>query len=491
MSKIVQIKRLADVTAFEAHCAAVGATLPIDAAVDADGPLATPFAFTDGSAGTRTVGNRFTVLPMEGWDGTTDGAPTDLVRRRWERFGRSGAKLVWGGEAVSVEPAGRANPNQLVICPSTIGEIAALRLDLVDAHRDAHGRTDDLVVGLQLTHSGRWSRPLGHHAPRTALCHPTLDAKVGADAQSVFADDELAALVDRYVSAARLAADAGFDFVDIKHCHGYLLHELLAARTRPGRYGGDLDGRLRFLTEVVERVRSACPELAVGVRLSAFDLVPFSGGTDGRGRPVHDPGGWVPFGATADGLSVDLTEVHATLARFVELGIGLVCATAGSPYYNPHIQRPSYFPPSDGYEPPNDPLVDVARQLAATAELTHAHPELAIVGSGYSYLQDFVGQVAQAVVRRGHATSIGLGRMMLSYPDLPADLLAGRELQRRFVCRTFSDCTTAPRHGLVSGCYPLDEAYKVRPERRELAAIKKQIRTQRIANQPNRAGSGQ
>jgi hypothetical protein len=154
-----------------------------------------------------------------------------------------------------------------------------------------------------------------------------------------------------------------------------------------------------------------------------------------------------------------------------------VCVTAGSPYYNPHIQRPAYFPPSDGYAPPNDPLVDVARLLAVTAQLTHEHRDLAVIGSGYSYLQDHLAHVAQAVVRRGDATSVGLGRMVLSYPTLPADVAAGRPLDRRAVCRTFSDCTTAPRHGLVSGCYPLDDGYRDRPERLELAAIKRRTRT--------------
>jgi len=480
VTRIAQIKKIGDLDAFAAHCVSVGAAIPT-ASPDRTGPgpadpLATPFTFTDGSAGSFTVGNRFCVLPMEGWDGTTDGAPTDLVRRRWERFGGSGAKLVWGGEAVAVDPAARANPHQLVIGPDTIDAIAGLRTDLVDTHRDVSGSTDGLVVGLQLTHSGRWSRPLGEAAPLTAHTHPVLDAKVGAGGDRVLSDDDLDALVVRFVDAAALAADAGFDFVDIKHCHGYLLHELLGARRRPGRYGGDLDGRAHFLARVIEGIRGRRPALAIGVRLSAFDLVPFAPGPENRGAPVDGADVPTPFGGSADGLGVDLTEVHAFVDLLAEWGVGLVCVTGGSPYYNPHIQRPAYFPPSDGYAPPNDPLVDVARHLAVTAELTHAHPEVAFVGSGYSYLQDFVAPVARAVIAAGDATSIGLGRMMLSYPDLPRDVLAGDVADRRRICRTFSDCTTAPRHGMVSGCYPLDGFYKQRPERRELAKVKKQIR---------------
>ncbi|MCB1259718.1 MAG: NADH:flavin oxidoreductase, partial [Acidimicrobiales bacterium] len=449
---MVQVKRLISPDDLRARCAALGIDLPIDEAVEPGGPLAQQLTVTDGSAGTRTIGNRWAVLPMEGWDGTVDGLPTDLVRRRWERFGASGAKLIWGGEAVAVVPEGRANPHQLVMSAASAPAIGELRHSLVDAHRQAHGMTDDLLVGLQLTHSGRWSRPDGQPAPRTAWTHPELDRRVGADAAAVLGDDELDALADRYVDAAVLAADVGFDFVDVKHCHGYLLHELLAARDRPGPYGGSLDHRLALVTRVCEQLRARRPDLAVGVRLSIYDTVPFAPGPDGRGRPVLEPRGWQPFGGDGSGLAPDLTEAHAVVARLRELGIGMVCVTAGSPYTNPHLQRPAYFPPSDGYAPPNDPLVDVAAMIRAAAELAHEHPDVAIVGSGYSYLQDFAGHVGQAVVRRGDAAAVGLGRMALSYPTLPADLLAGRPVDRRAVCRTFSDCTTAPRHGLISGC---------------------------------------
>ncbi len=151
--------------------------------------------------------------------------------------------------------------------------------------------------------------------------------------------------------------------------------------------------------------------------------------------------------------------------------------TAGSPYYNPHIQRPAYFPPSDGYLPPEDPLVGVVRMVDATRELQRRHPGIAVVTGGMSYLQDWIAHVGQHLVADGSATSIGLGRMALSYPDLPADVLAGNALDRHRVCRTLSDCTTAPRNGLISGCFPLDDFYKDRPERIELAEIKRRLRS--------------
>ncbi|MBK5286941.1 MAG: NADH:flavin oxidoreductase [Acidimicrobiia bacterium] len=464
--RYTQVKRLDSVERLRTHLADLGVDIPVDEAVDPNGPLGEPVTIHDGSAGDLTAPNRFAILPMEGWDGTTDGRPTDLVRRRWQRIGTSGAGLAWC-EATAVHADGRANPNQLVLTADTVDGFAALR-ELLASNQ---------VSGLQLTHSGRWSRPLGTPAPRIAYRHPMLDDRVGAGDAELLSDAELDELAGRYVDAAVLAHQAGFDFVDIKHCHGYLLHELLSGFDRPGRFGGDLDGRTQFLRTVVAGIRWRAPQLAIGVRLSAFDFMPYTAGTDGAGVPATtEPEYRYTFGGDGTGLGIDLAETHAFLDVLTELGIGLVSITAGSPYYNPHVQRPAYFPPSDGYQPPEDPLVGVARQLAATAELTHRHPDLTIIGSGYSYLQDWLPNVGQAVVARGDATMIGLGRMVLSYPELPRDVLAGRPVQRALVCRTFSDCTTAPRNGLVSGCFPIDPFYKSHADRVELTRVKKQAR---------------
>ncbi|MDG2908380.1 MAG: NADH:flavin oxidoreductase [Acidimicrobiales bacterium] len=469
----VQVRRLADAAAFTGHLDSLGVDLPFDHEVDvgSNSPLAQPLEVWDGSAGTLAVGNRWAVLPMEGWDGTTDGRPTDLVRRRWKRFGVSGAKLVWGGEAVAVCPGGRANPNQLCIGPDSPGDLADLRGVLVDAHVERFGSADGLLVGLQLTHSGRWARPGSDAAPRTAYRHPLLDDRVGAGGQSVLSDDDLDGLSGDFVEAAVVAHDAGFAFVDVKACHGYLVHELLSGVERPGPFGGDLEGRTRFLRRTVEAIRHRVPGLAVGVRLSAFDLAPHVAGPDGTGIP--EVGAHHAFGGDGTGVGLDLTEPDRLLGMLADLDVGMVCVTAGSPYYCPHAQRPAYFPPSDGYLPPHDPLIDVARLIDATTDLKARHPGLVVIGSGYSYLQEWLPNVAQAVVAGGGADSVGIGRIALSYPDLPADVLAGRQLDRRRICRTFSDCTTAPRNGLVSGCYPLDPHYKAMPERVELTRVKR------------------
>ncbi len=473
--KYRRIASLKTPDAFRDHLAKLGLDLPFDEELESgpDTALAQDYRLKSGFK----IGNRFATLPMEGWDGTADGRPTELTTRRWQNFGKSGAKLIWGGEAVAVRHDGRANPNQLLINGETWGDLAKLRETLVDTHETNFGDSSDLLVGLQLTHAGRFSRPNEKAClePMFLYHHPILDRKFGTPAHwPVLTDDEIKQLIDDFVAAARLARQAGFDFVDIKHCHGYLGHEFLSAVDREGPYGGSFEHRTRFLDEVVAGIRAEAPGLEIGVRLSAFDFLPFRTGPEGLGEPELFDGDRYPyaFGGDGTGLGIDLTETFTFLDLLVSLNIQLVCVSAGSPYYNPHIIRPALFPPSDGYQPPEDPLVGVARQFAVTAKLKQYRPELTIVGSGYSYLQEWLPNVAQHAVRTGQVDFVGLGRMMLTYPELVADTLAGNPLQRQRLCRTFSDCTTAPRNGLISGCYPLDRFYKERPEAETLAALK-------------------
>jgi len=447
--------------AFQRHLDSIGAALPFDRALSpaASSPLARPFELD----GVR-VGNRFCILPMEGWDGTRHGEPSELTTRRWRNFGRSGAKLIWGGEAVAVRHDGRANPHQLLLTPQTLPAIAGLRRALIDAHIERFGdrAADDLYVGLQLTHSGRFSKPDLHERPEplAAVVNPVLDRRFSSPVR-VLSDDEIARLIDDFVAAARLAAEAGFQFVDVKHCHGYLGHELLGARERAGRYGGSFENRTRFMREIIDGIRAAVPGLGIAVRLSVFDVVPHRKSASGAGVPEIEASAYpAGFGLLRDGdLDAALDESRQVLRLLEARDVRWVCVTAGSPYYCPHAQRPALFPPSDGYDPPEDPLHGVARQIAATARLKAGFPRLAIVGSGYTYLQEWLPHVAQFNVREGLTDFVGLGRMVLAYPDLPADLLGGTPLKRKAICRTFSDCTTGPRMGLVSGCFPLDPFY--------------------------------
>lgn len=458
---------------FAAHLQTIDPSWQIDADVPAGGALAQAIAVHG-----RTLGNRFACHPMEGWDGTEDGRVTDLTLRRWRNFGRSGAALVWGGEAFAVQRDGRANHRQLYLDPKVDAgaTMANLLLALREGAAEAGLNPEDQFVGLQLTHSGRFSRPDGPPAPLVAHRHPQLGIKYPhtKDAHQL-TDGELEGLGHNYVKAAKLAQTAGFDFVDIKTCHGYLLHELLGARAREGSYGGDFAGRTRLFERIVAGIRAECPGLHIGVRLSFADLLPFEKDPEtsrGRGMTCELP--YVHgFGVNQnDPSQFDLSEPIQLLQRYEQLGIELVNVTLGSPYYNPHLQRPAAYPPSDGYQPPADPLHYVRVHLHAVRAAKQAAPNLKFVGTGYTYLQEWLANVAQYEVRNGHVDFVGLGRMLLSYPEMPRDVIAGEAVQRKRICRTFSDCTTAPRNGMISGCFPLDPFYKAMPEAKQVKALR-------------------
>ena len=361
-----KIAQLRDVAALRARLATLGLSLPIDERVlsAADGsPLAAPIR-----VGSCEVANRWCIHAMEGWDANTDGSPSEHTLRRWRNFGLSGAKLIWGGEAAAVRPDGRANPNQTMAVASNRAGLQALLDGLHAAHREAFGSLDGLLVGL----AAHALRPLLQAArspeirAADGLSSPAARRQVSASTRAIRRScsptPSWTSLLTAYVAAARLAAEVGFQFVDVKACHGYLLHELLSARRRPGKYGGDLAGRSRLLLSIIDRIRDELPRLIVGVRLSVFDSVPFASGRQ-LGRPM-DYDKLLPyefgFGVSADDpLPIDLTEPLELMRRLVEHGVAIVNLTCGSPYYNPHMQRPAIFPPTDGYLPPEDPLVGV------------------------------------------------------------------------------------------------------------------------------------
>jgi 2,4-dienoyl-CoA reductase-like NADH-dependent reductase (Old Yellow Enzyme family) len=494
MSSPAQIYRVSSFKtpeAFRAHLRKLHVAIPCDDQIvrGASSPLAQ--ALESVRVNGKLILNRYAIQPMEGWDGTTTGGATDRVIRRWRRFGFSGAKLICGGEAMAVRADGRANPNQLVINDQNQGDLAKLVGVLLEAHRERFGINSDPVIGFQLTHSGRFCKPVDHHRlePRVAYRHPLLDARFGVSSDSqVFTDGEIERLIQDYIRAARIAWNAGADFVDLKHCHGYLLHEFLSAFRRPGKYGGPFENRTRILREIVAGIRADNNPIDVGVRLSAFDTVPFR--PDPAQSAPGRPGPGIPedfsrnlpyeygFGLNPrNPLEVDLTEPLKFLELCVELGVKIVNLSGGSPYYNPHIQRPAAYPPSDGYLPPEDPLAGVARQMGVARQLrSQSDQRLILVGSAYSYLQEFLPHVAQGAVRTGWVDIVGIGRMVLSYPEIFTDALTSGALDTKHICRTFSDCTTAPRNGLSSGCYPLDEQYARSAEAAQLKQLKRGAR---------------
>src|SRR5437667_3043468 len=483
--KLVRVPTLKTVAEFRQHVASLGIELPCEDEIvaGAGSPLAQPIARA--TVNGKHIGNRWAIQPMEGWDGTTRGGATDEVRRRWQRFGESGAKLIYGGEAMAVRPDGRANPNQLIINEENKAGLAKLRETLVAAHQERFGNTEDLIVGFQLTHSGRFCKPNDKFRmePRVAYRHPILDKKfnVTSDAQ-VFTDAEIEQLIECYIAATQIASDVGADFVDIKHCHGYLLHEFLSAFTRPGKYGGSFENRTRILGDIIAGIRASGNPIDIGVRLSAFDFVPFKPdpalskpGKPGPGIP-EDFSHCLPyhfgFGVNqSNPVEYELTEAFQFVELCAQLGVKILNLSAGSPYYNPHIQRPAAYPPSDGYQPPEDPLVGVARQITVVRKIAQqvkalkrstveAGPAVSVstlprfhastpilIGSAYSYLQEYLPHVAQYVVRNGWTDMIGLGRMTLAYPNILADAVEKGALEKS--SSAARSAIARPRHATV------------------------------------------
>ncbi len=430
-------------------------------------PLARPVEI-----GPLRAGNSIAIQPMEGCDGTLDGRPDELTFRRYRRFGDGGAKIIWG-EATAVVDEGRANSRQLLINDGTASSLERMCSECRAAHREQFGAgaDGDLVVGLQLTHSGRYSL----QRPLIAFHDPLLDSRTFVDKSRgvtvtddypILDDDYLERLQDRFVDAARLAFRIGFDFVDVKQCHRYLLSELLAAKTRPGKFGGSFENRTRFVRDVIGKIRDAVPGAVICSRVNVYDGVPYRrSAATGAGEPSEfQPPVRSSFGADEqDPLREDLSEPKRLLALLRDLGVPMVNITMGNPYAVMHVTRPFEYPPTDGFETPEHPLAGVWRHFRLTAELQRAVPELVLIGSGYSWLQQFVYQAAAANLRDGACRVAGLGRATLAYPDSMRDALAGRPLDRRRICRTFSYCTNLMRSKqnelgqFPTGCPPFDK----------------------------------
>ena len=324
----------------QAECTRLGLSLRFSEELS---PLFRPAAL-----GPLRAGNALCIQPMEGCDGTVDGRPDELTFRRYRRFGAGGAKLVWG-EATAVVEEGRANSRQLLISAATAPDLEKMLRECRQAHRETCGSDDDLVVGLQLTHSGRYS----YRRPLLAFHDPVLDPRTvvdkdtgrAADATYPLLDDEyLRRLVDHYVAAAKLAWRVGFQFVDVKQCHRYLLSELLAAKTRSGPYGGSLENRTRLARDIINAIRSEVPDLVVATRLNVYDCIPYQkcpGSADGEACPWRPPllSAWGT--SEADPLTPDLTEPIWWIREMRNLGVAFINVSMGSPYATPHVTRPS------------------------------------------------------------------------------------------------------------------------------------------------------
>ena len=387
----------------------------------------------------KTIPNSIAFHPMEGTDGKKDGSPSELTIRRYERFSKSGAGLIWF-EAVAVVPEGRVCPRQLWINKDNIGEFEKLNEMIVNnAHREFGQNFTPLRI-MQLTHSGRFSKPEGPPAPIIAYHNPYLDSVRKIDSRiEPIDDDYIEKLEEKFEEAAVLAYKAGFDGVDIKSCHRYLSSELLAGYTRKGKYGGSFEGRTRFLRNTFDRIKSRFGrEFIVTARLNIYDGIPY-------------PYGW---GVNKeDCLEYDLTEPLKLLKILNENGMDIINLSMGSPYYNPHVNRP--FDKGE-YIPPEHPLKGVARLVNGVGEIQQAVPQIAAIGTGYSWLRHFSPYLGAGTLEMKNATLIGFGRETFAYPDFPKDLLEKGFIEKKKCCITCGKCTELMRADGLAGCVVKD-----------------------------------
>ena len=391
----------------------------------------------------RTIPNSMVIQPMEGCDGTAEGAPGELTIRRYRRFGAGGAGLLWV-EACAVVPEGRANPRQLWINKDTKDALARMADEARKAAVESMGEGHRPFLVLQLTHSGRYSKPSKKFAPIIAFHDPLLDpTRNVAPDQPVISDDELEALEDMYVEAAKLAFEAGFDAVDVKACHRYLVNELLAAHTREGKYGGSYENRTRFIKNVIGKIYTeAGKEKIVTCRLGIHDAHPY-------------PYGW---GMDKDNPTApNLDEPKRLVKELHEMGLPLINITMGNPYFNPHVNRP-YDRPIDGSScPEENPLVGMERLVGLTRQVRKNLPNLVVIGSGYSWLRNLWPYIAAAEINAGNIQMVGVGRQSFAYPGFAKEIIETGRLDRRHTCIACSSCTQIMRDGGMTGCVPFDK----------------------------------
>lgn len=390
--------------------------------------------------GSKTATNAIAIQPMEGCDGTADGRPDALTLRRYDRFAKSGAGLIWA-EAVAVVPEGRANPRQLWIHEENLADFQKFVADIKETCIRENGF--EPIVIMQATHSGRYSKPQGTPAPLIAYNNPIFEGDNPISSDRILSDEYLFALEEKFAEAAKLAERAGFDGVDIKCCHRYLNSELLSAYTREGAFGGSLENRTRLLRHGVKNAMDATgKDFIVTSRLNVYDGFP------------HPYGFGVRPGA---GTEVDLTEPLELIGRLHnELGMQLLDITIGNPYFNPHVNRPYDNGP---YVPDEHPLEGVARMYHCVGAVQKAYPDLKVISSGLSYLRQFSGNLAAGAIEQGYCTMAGFGREAFAYPQFANDLLHTGEMDARKCCIACGKCTELMRAGSTAGCVIRDPEY--------------------------------
>ena len=379
----------------------------------------------------KTVQNRVLFQPMEGCDGTCDGAVDELTTRRYLRFAEGAPGIIWF-EATAVCNEGRANPRQLYINENTVDSFKTIVSEIKAKSKALHGFEPVIIV--QLTHSGRYSKPNGTPEPIVAYRNEVWEKGKESQPFVVATDEYLATIPAMYAKAAELSLEAGFDGIDVKCCHGYLFNEFLSAYKREGAYGGSLENRTRLYFDCIDAVKDAVGNKAfVTTRLNSCDCFPY-----GYGYGVNE------------NEEIDLNETKAIIEGLKAKGIELVNLTIGNPYLIPHTNRP-YVPNT-----PEDGNIGMKRVYDVTKEITSAFPDMKFVVSALTYEGENAVVYADKLLSEGVGDIAGFGRMTFAYPTFYKDYLESGELDKKKVCLKCSKCSELMRAGTVSGCVVRD-----------------------------------
>ena len=373
----------------------------------------------------REIKNRIVFHPMEGCDGKENGAIDELTRRRYLRFARSGAGIIWF-EATAVCAEGRANPRQLYLNENTKESFRELIAEIKQTSIEACGFAPIIIV--QLTHSGRFSKPNG--TPEPIVAYRNSHWEIGKEDQPyIIASDEYCSTIpQKYAEASKLAQEVGFDGIDVKCCHGYLFNEFLSATNREGAYGGSLENRTKLYFDCIDSAKKSAEKLFITTRLNACDCFPY------------------PYGyGVNENNEIDLSETKIIISKLKEKGVELINLTLGNPYLIPHINRPCANAPEDG-------SVGMKRIYDVTKELNETFPDIKFIASGLSYEGENALDYAAEVISNGVADFAGFGRMTFAYPDFYVDYLKNGKLNKSKVCLKCSKCSQLMRNATVAGC---------------------------------------
>ena len=383
--------------------------------------------------GNVTFHNRMGIAPMEGADSLEDGSPSDYTIRRYVNEAIGGSALIWF-EAISIVPEGRSSKTQLLLTEENVESYKRMNEKIKEAGRKANGFEPYLI--MQANHSGRYSNPDNRPAPMIAYRHPQLEQYRAADDSCIVTDDYLKSLEESFGKAALLAKKAGFDAVDIKSCHGYLLAELLSAYDRPGQYGGNYENRTRLLKNGIKAAKVWEDEnFQVTCRLGIYDGYEYPWG----------------FGVSeGSGLKPDLKEpIRLVKELYGNCGIQMMNLTMGNPYATTHVTRPFDM---GKYEPEEHPFTGIGRMIAGIGEVKKAVPEMVIFGSAPTYLRQFADLYTAGAVEEGFCDGMLFGRMAFADPDYANYIIKNGRIDPKRVCMTCGKCGDLIRAHKPTGC---------------------------------------